>query len=234
MIDILRNSSSFVLDLLFPPVCVFCGEISRRSVCAECADGYMRAYFRECGECGRRAVYCKCDLPKGVSDKISLFFYGGPLVPPLRYRAKRSRSVRREDFIGGLLYENMLANPAFTEAAVITYVPRDPGKVRKFGVDQARDLARGLSRHSAKPAVKLLKCVRGAGEQKTLDKQARAENIAGKYAFCDNFDINGKTIILADDVLTTGTTVSECAEILRHAGAAKILAVSVAQTKLER
>ena len=79
------------------------------------------------------------------------------------------------------------------------------------------------------PVCRLLDKVRDNPAQSGLDEQsARRANVLGVYSMCPDTDVNGKRILLVDDVATTGSTLSECARVLLTAGAAQVVCVTLA------
>ena len=117
------------------------------------------------------------------------------------------------------------------EFDVISWVPLSKKRLKSRGYDQARLLAEEVASRLGGGAVRTLKKSRNTAPQSRQgDISRRMANILGAYEMA-SFDPTGKKILLIDDVLTTGSTVSECARILKTAGAEKVYIVTVAKTR---
>ncbi|MBQ5778233.1 MAG: ComF family protein [Oscillospiraceae bacterium] len=114
---------------------------------------------------------------------------------------------------------------------VISWVPLSKKRLRSRGYDQARLLAEEVSKRLGTQAVRtLIKSRDTAPQSRQPDASKRTANVLGAYETA-SFDPTGKRIVLIDDILTTGSTVSECARILKTAGADKVYIVTVAKTR---
>jgi ComF family protein len=117
---------------------------------------------------------------------------------------------------------------------VITWVPLSRKRKRTRGYDQARLLAEALAAGSSIPCSGLLVKQREAAPQSgSGGREERKANIRDAYRTKNEIDIRGKTVLLVDDIVTTGATLEECAAVLSSAGAACIKAVTIARTEKE-
>lgn len=116
---------------------------------------------------------------------------------------------------------------------VITFPPRRHAAIRKDGFDQAKRLAEALSRTTGWPTCTLLtRTEQGRREQKRLNAEARAANAASAYALSTQVSrAKGKTVILIDDLYTTGATLQVCAALLLSAGANRVILATVGKTE---
>jgi competence protein ComFC len=116
-------------------------------------------------------------------------------------------------------------------------VPLHSSKRRERGFNQAELIARAALKRNALPTAKfaadVLERTRPTVSQIGLTRSQRVENIRGAFRVRHPSRVLGRSVLLIDDVLTTGTTVSECARILRKAGAEKVWVVTVARTLKE-
>lgn len=112
------------------------------------------------------------------------------------------------------------------------FVPVPSGfmSVQKRGFSTAEKIAQRLSWLSGVPVLKALKASDNKQEQKMLNMKMRIENAKHSFYISDKADIRGKRLILIDDVCTTGSTLSVCAELLLNAGAAEVTAAVFAKT----
>jgi ComF family protein len=158
------------------------------------------------------------------------------LIHLLKYDGVRPAS----NVLGRMLTEAMVPlQPFFAEtpAIIVVPVPLYTRKRHQRGFNQAELIARAAlklttaNRFVLRPA---LERTRETQSQIGLSRHQRRENLRGAFAVTDPESIRGREVLLVDDVLTTGTTVSECARVLRRAGAAKVYVATVARTlKLE-
>jgi predicted amidophosphoribosyltransferase len=162
-----------------------------------------------------------------------LFSYTGVARKLLiAYKAKKRK--RLACFLAQYL-ETVLA--ARFSGYTIVPVPPRPGKLRKEGWDQV-DLLAGILEHQWKlPVARVLARQKGGNEQKTLDKEGRRTNVIGRYTLLPGWPIRtgciggaavpGKVVLL-DDIMTTGATLSECAAVLKGHGSKQVFAVVIA------
>lgn len=109
-------------------------------------------------------------------------------------------------------------------------VPLDPKRKRDRGFNQAQALAKQISRLKGIPLEeRVLKKSINVPPQTSLDERQRAKNVRGAYAIMRPDKIRGKTVLLVDDVYTTGSTLKECSRMLLRAGAKEVRAITLAQ-----
>jgi ComF family protein len=112
---------------------------------------------------------------------------------------------------------------------VIVSVPLHSARQRERGFNQASLLAELLSAHTSIPSRPLLKRIRYTTTQTALDRSERMENLHNAFRLRKNADVRGLRVLLIDDVLTTGSTLSECARVLKRAGANSVHAATAAR-----
>lgn len=215
------NCREHLLDLLFPRKCPFCREILADSDAPLCPS-------------------CQPRLPwqTGKSAEGKVDFADGCLSP-LGYQGSVPEAVRRYKFGGvrayarpfGLLMAQCAADHAL-EVDCVTWVPLSARRLRRRGYDQAELLARRVGEELGLPAEPLLRKIRDTQTQSDLDTEgARRANALGAYAVLPGTGIKGKRILVVDDVVTSGATLSECARMLRQAGAAKVYGLTLARAR---
>lgn len=244
--------------LLYPPRCAACGKLQRLPVgggevaalCPDCAGKYEKALRIECRECGMPMYQCQC-VPQamrraGVSEYVKLAPYGGAeeVFVPRRLVLFMKDHARRDvfSFVANELKAGV-ADALRRSAAryckagqvlpdtVITYLPRRKQTVRLVGHDQAKELARALSAATGIPAETLLTRVRRTETQKELSATERMQNLAGAFTAGN---VGKRRVLLVDDVVTTGAGMVHGAKTLLRAGAAEVIAVSVAHTPKQK
>ena len=208
-----------LLGLLYPPKCPFCGRVLER------------------GEAGMCAL-CQGDLPWTDGP-------GGPMagcdacLSPLWYRDGVREGVHRYKFNGGAahaaLFGELMAQCLSDRwdggVDLVTWAPLHPKRRKQRGYDQAELLARRVGEAAALPVAPTLEKIR-AGEQSRLQSEEdRRANIAGAYRALPGLDLAGKRVVLVDDVVTTGSTLGECAACLRSAGAEAVVGLTLARAR---
>ena len=118
------------------------------------------------------------------------------------------------------------------EEEIIVPVPTDPARLRRRGYNQAELLARELAKLLDKPCLPLLEKTRETRPMHGLRPEERRANVLGAYRLCcEGKLVAGKRILLCDDILTTGSTLSECARMLKMDGAAGVFCLCAAAAR---
>ena len=204
---------------LFPPKCVFCRRVMERDgVCDRCKAGLP---YRHTKESENPIMF--------VDGAYSYFHYEGDVRNALIRYKFGGLSKYAVDF--SVYLEECIRECLDGEFDVISWVPLSKKRLKSRGYDQARLLAEEVASRLGVSATRTLKKSRNTAPQSRQgDISRRMANILGAYEMA-SFDPAGKKILLIDDVLTTGSTVSECARILKTAGAEKVYIATVAKTR---
>lgn len=199
-----------LFELLYPRRCVFCGRILDKNASEDiCRD-------------------CVLKLPYTGGDWKARGEFFEYCAAPLYYEGLAADAVRRFKFGGRSSYARlmgrMIGNCAAAHCAgefdVITWVPISLRRMRKRGYCQARLLAQEAAKGLGADCVRLLKKRRHTPPQSTLHGLAeRKANVSGAFVAACRDEIAGRDVLLIDDVITTGATLSECTRILLMAGA---------------
>lgn len=210
-----------LFDLLFPPKCPFCHRVMDRGEALYCPA-------------------CQKDLPwaAGKQGEQEAEFAAG-CRSPLFYKDGVREAVHRYKFQScpgyakafGLLVAQAVGD-GWPEVAfhLVTWVPLSKQRLRKRGYDQARLLAEEVGERLCLPVGNTLRKVRHTPAQSGQEGEAsRRANVLGAYTLAEGAEVRGKTLLLVDDVVTTGATLSECARILRTAGAKEVYCVTLAR-----
>jgi len=209
-----------LLDLLFPPRCPFCRKIGKGGVCSSCEAKlpYTEKPLRE------GAPFGKCAAP--------LYYEGAVREAILRFKFEGVSSMARD-------FAPILARCVSEELAgefdVVTWAPVSEKRLRSRGYDQAYLLARETARlWDTKPVRLLRKCGDNPAQSSLKDAAARRANVLGMYDAVDDAPLDGARVLLIDDILTTGSTLGECARVLKDAGAASVVCAALAMTRGEK
>lgn len=206
-----------LLDILYPPKCAFCGDLLERQsdgVCPACRTGLS----------WNRDDPGKCDFV--VRFTAPLYYEGAVREALLRY--KFNAAPARGAAFGRMIAED-LCDRELLDFDVLTWVPLSRKRKRRRGYDQAQLLAVAAAKALGTEAVPLLKKIRDVPAQSGIDSpEGRRANISGCYSVPDPNPVAGRRVLVVDDVITTGSTVSECARVLMLAGAEQVTAAALA------
>lgn len=205
------------LDLLYPTRCIVCRRRMPPGIPTICP-------------------VCRETLPfaDGVHKKGDFF---SECVSAVRYEGRMRDAILRYKFGGAQIYHisfgELVAERIYEdlqgEYDLLSWVPLAPDRRRERGYDQVELIARNVSERLLIPLVPTLKKRRGVSAQSLTGSPAeRRANIAGAYRVRDAAAVQGKRILLIDDVVTSGSTLSECAKTLLSAGAEKVVCATLA------
>lgn len=210
----------WLLDLIYPPRCAFCRRL---------LSGQEKGVCR----------FCRPKLPFVPADgQIQHFRNVDQCLSPLYYHGAVRDSMHRYKFDGATAYGDIYSEfivKCIDENKIscdsITWIPLSRRRLRKRGYDQAALLAQGVGKRLHLRPVRLLKKRRDTPPQsQTGSAEKRRANAAGVYACLRPELVSGRRILLVDDIVTTGATLSEAAGVLKKAGAKEVIAVTVARS----
>ena len=165
-------------------------------------------------------------------------FFSG-CVSSLYYEGKVKEAIHRYKFQGAQAYSHafgeLVAERIYEQYGedydIITWVPLSPDRLHKRGYDQTRLIARDAAKRLNRKLVRTLHKKRGVKPQSTSGSSTRRKaNIAGAFSVTNPKAIHGKRVLIIDDIITSGSTLSECAKTLLLAGAEEVLCASLART----
>jgi len=234
--DLIRE----VASLVYPPTCTICSASVglREYLCADCEaklgrivppfcakcsepfDGAITATF-SCANCAHRALHFEAAVSafrsRGIARHVILNF-------------KYGRQIHLRHLVGRWLLA------AFDDARlrerrfdVIVPVPLHPARQRERGFNQAALLAERLGPHLGVPVRSVLQRVRYTTTQTAFDRGERIQNLRHAFRLRKNADVRKLSVLLIDDVLTTGSTLSECARVLKENSARCVYAATAAR-----
>lgn len=211
-----------VLSIFFPMRCPFCREIisSDEVVCNTCeAKINLKSIKNTLTTRDGKSFIC-----------VAPFAYVEPVrtaIHEFKFNGVKSFAVPFGKYITDILSSN------FDVAKVdfITSVPLHRTRRKERGFNQSELFAREISRLTGARYVEALNKVKKNKIQHELNFAERTENVKGVYAVADGVDLQEKTVIICDDILTTGNTMAECAHILFEAGAKQIIGATIANVE---
>ncbi len=231
-------------DLLFPPRCVSCGAECESRVggplfCSACDAALAISDRTRCPRCAKSCS--EVDLARGncweCRGRKLLFEEArciGPYEGPLRSAVLKCKHPAHEPLalaLGQQLAESLRAKPFSRMPDLVAAVPTHWVRRLWRGTNTAETLARSVARQlGIRPAINLLVCRRPLRRQATLTPVERRRNVRGAFRTSRFWNITGRSVLLVDDVMTTGATAHEAARALLAAGAAGVFVATIARS----
>ena len=242
-LSFLRPWLDAAAGLLYPPACAVCHAplSAGEYLCAPCGDEAKRIEAPFCRVC---SMPFAGEMPDGgftCSNCLERRFAFECAVSARRHVGVVRDLVQRFKYRGEHYLRrplgHWLAEAWDTDARLqsgppiraLVPVPLHPRRRRERGFNQAETLCLRLGRHARLPVWNALRRVRFTEPQAQLARDERLENLRGAFAATRRRPVSGAHLLLVDDVFTTGSTVDECARVLRRAGAASVRVLTVAR-----
>lgn len=240
LVRALRDSTAAVASLLYPPLCAVCeaplpsGEYLCDSCsakaprltppfCVRCSEAFPGAIDSEfeCANCANRTLHFTAAVAAYRSRGIVR-----SLLHQFKYGHQRHLKYPLAKWLTETLDDPRLRGRTFD---IIVPVPLHPTRERERGFNQARLLAELLSRHAGIRLAEPLQRIRYTTTQTAYDRSERMQNLRDAFRLRDRACVQGLRVLLIDDVLTTGSTLSECARVLRKHDAISVYAATAAR-----
>ena len=238
----LQNAGKYVLHILLPRVCFGCGRDLKWNaavpLCPTCENGLVLPGPLICQRCGvvlksggAHCFHCRGSKAEKYKCKIirsacNFNEFSRGLVHALKYQGAGYVAP----YMGGVMAHRFGMLPELAGVNLVIPVPLFPARQKKRGYNQSELLARAFCQKTGLALdVKSLVRVRDTGSQTKLGREARVENMSGAFKVKDPAAVKGKTVLLIDDVATTGSTLEACAQALRLAGAKRVMAYTFAR-----
>ncbi len=159
--------------------------------------------------------------------------HGSVVQNKVIFRMKNKRDYRTPRFLASeiafMLKKRVDDGGSILDNAVLCYVPRRRRVYLETGTDQAKELAKALSIRLQMPVCDVIVRKKGRQkEQKTLSPKERLKNARASFVLRDTERVYGKTVLLIDDIVTTGASMAACVRKLRRAGASAVYCVAIA------
>lgn len=208
-----------LLDLIYPPRCAFCHDFVPNGKVLVCES-------------------CRNRLPRTIDGGRQKAPFVSAAIAPFYYEKDVRESLHRFKFFGCTGYAkayapylaDLIQQEFGSDFDDISWVPVSRKRLRKRGYDQAKLLAAAVGKLLDVQPIRTLRKIRDTAPQSlTGSAEERKRNIVDAYTTYHPERFSGKTILLIDDIYTTGSTVSECARMLGKAGADKVLCATVAR-----
>ncbi len=216
--------------LLWPERCVFCGEpIPALTLCCDtCRETVHPIRPPICALCGKSRENCACGRRRHRYDRLASPFYCNGAVHRGILRLKRWDDPLAISFFADQMAAVVRREFGGEMIDMLSFIPMTARDYRERGYNQGELLATSLGLRLSLPVVSaLVKCYQ-TQPQKFLTAVQRSGNVLGAFDVKGGINVRGKTVLLVDDVITTGATVDECAKMLKIYGAKRVLCVTAA------
>jgi competence protein ComFC len=239
-----RKAAIRLLDLVYPPRCSLCSAnlTDGRTLCHGCMADLPRLtepYCQSCGEVFSGKIDGPFACPNCKNLKFAFDFARPAMVRDDRtldliHRLKYGREIHLADSLGCLAAESFAdprLAPALEQSWPLVPVPLHRKRMRHRHFNQAEEISRSLSGHTGLPLLKALHRIRQTETQTLLSRKQRMANLRGAFTITRRgrkwIENSPDGVVLVDDVLTTGSTVNECAKTLLQSGFYRVFVVTV-------
>lgn len=221
-----------LLNLVFPARCVNCNQVNG-ALCATCLATIRPITATVCQRCGHpltnaRAACPECRThPLTITQIQSAVWHDGALreaIHALKYKRRRDVAIPLANLLADKIAR---ANATYD---LVTSVPLHPSRELERGYNQAELIAQHTARARNLPYLRVLERTRATADQIGLNGPARRANVASAFAAQPSLAQN-KSVLLVDDVATTGATLDACAIALFATGAKAVFGLTVARPR---
>jgi len=237
MDSFVQKSKKFLLDLFFPKFCLNCGS-EGSYLCEDCFSLIEILESQFCPGCQKRVTDGKiCPACKKFIKLNGLYFaasYQKSLTKKMITKFKYEPFVKelKEPLARLVMTHFQLCDKKesdFSDFYLIP-VPLEKKRLKWRGFNQSEEIAREIAKALKTPLLNnVLYKIKQTLPQMELSEKERRENIKGAFLVKNKGEIKGRKILLLDDVYTTGSTMNECARVLKDAGAKEVWGVAVAR-----
>lgn len=230
------------LELIYPEknICFICEvydeEISDKYICSSCERKLKKLQPPLCSKCSKPIEYnsttglCPecCDTDRYFITSKSPYAYDG-LIKKAIYSYKYHNKAYFYKLFGNLLVDFM-KSISYTEFDCIASVPLYPSKMRERGYNQSELIARYIASKLSIPYVDAIKRTKKTLKQSGQSREQRKKNMKGAFEIKQPAEkIINNSVLLVDDIYTTGSTVDECSKVLVNYGAASVYVITIAR-----
>ncbi|MBE6643881.1 MAG: ComF family protein [Ruminococcaceae bacterium] len=231
----LKSIKDRALFYLSAPKCVGCKKrlsYEESALCAECYGEYLEIKKRNCSLCAKTLEYCSCSNSylesHYVRKVIKVFRYVQKDNLPsnnLIYSLKRDNRKDVVEFLTEELYRALNNSLENIESCVFVNVPRRRNEKLRYGLDHAEVLAKNLAKRFSAEYYQPIVSKSKKPQKKTVGEE-RIKNARFELKRSAK-DLNGKTVIIVDDIITTGASMGACAMLIRSLGTKKIIGAAL-------
>lgn len=220
-----------IKGIFFPQRCEICGRIKplNMPICEKCSIDASTISLSACPVCGYEKCMCDSSCDIHLPHFTAVYYYKGQIKSSLLSFKFSGESIYG-DIFGKAMAQRISELYSDTYFDGICFVPMTEKAQRIRGYNQGELLASKISSQLNIPLFPCLEKIKDSHNQKDLNSDERRENIKNSFKLARGWDITGKSLILCDDIKTTGSTLKECCDILIKAGAKDVYCVCLALT----
>lgn len=227
---------------LAPLPCMICKEIDfvdEGPFCSSCYEKFEKLLYALCPMCAGDKRECICINVRGVDRLFFPLWYDKALGTKLVLNIKYLGEKRYVSYFGALIANVIKCERETEDFSCVCFVPRSKENIKSKGFDQSKILAESISYYLEIPLISCLKRTGKSEEQKKLSGEDRRKNVKNKFSIerhtlVDENGVVPKNVLLIDDIVTTGSTVRECAYLLKKWGVKHVYVGAVAVTPNRR
>ncbi len=220
----MNNIADKIRRIFIPKRCALCGRLIPfdENECLLCAIADYRTHEDFCIHCNKHRCIC------GNAHRLKLsvaFIYSGSIRSRI-HRYKFGNEKLHADFFAKALHDSIIDDFDAYTFDYITFIPSNGKKL--FGFNSSELISRRLARRLHCPCAPLLKRTRPTLKQHHLSYEKRITNMKDAFAVTETAELKGKTVLICDDVKTTGSTLKAAEEALLRGGAERVYCCAVA------
>ena len=225
------NIKRIILSVFFPERCSICGRIKPflKSYCHVCGVDDIILSTSTCQECGHENCICSQDVTAKLVNFTAVYKYSGQIKNSLM-RFKFFGESSYAEIFGKAMADRVKAVYSGVNFDGVCFVPMTKTSQTHRGYNQSELLAFKVADELKLSVIPCLEKIKTTENQKDLSASQRIANVKNSFRINPKNDIAGKTLILCDDIKTTGATLSECRSALLTAGARDVYCVCLALT----
>lgn len=208
-----------ILNLIYPNVCGFCGDINNENICTECSKKIEKY----------KILGIEKSTSKYIEQQCFIYKYEGEIRESILKFKFQEEAYLYKTFVK-IILDNLEVCKYIKKFDIIIPVPIHRKRRLERGYNQSELIANEISKQLIINIEKsILIKIRNNPKQSTLKLEERKSNVKNVYEVKQNQKIKDKKILLIDDIFTTGNTVNECAKKLKEAGANKVSVLTIAR-----
>lgn len=231
----MKSSFNAVKAMIFPKKCIFCGSLmfeSRKNTCDRCTKALPYVTGRICVDCGCEKKDCSCTGIVHYYDRIAAPLYYENEVRDCIHKIKFGSRKKYAENLAEYMYDAMRERFDGEKFDFIAYVPLFNTDLKYRGYNQSEIMARRISEITGIPVKNgLIKKIYKTDKQSRQSVTRRTGNVMG--AFDVSEDISGCSVLLIDDIKTSGSTLSECGKMLYLNGAENVCCLCAAVVRFK-
>lgn len=209
-----------ILNIFYPNVCGICGKVNKNDICPKC-----RRKLNQIKIC-KKHIYLK----KNYTTHMYIFNYNDLIRKNLISYKFYNQAYRYKSFANFIIKDKKIYK-FVKKYDIIIPVPISKKRILKRGYNQSELITREIGRcePNIKTSNSILYKIKNTLPQSSLNKKARQYNLKNAYEVRNSEMIKEKKVLLFDDIYTTGSTVNECAKVLKNAGASEVNVLTIAK-----